>query len=152
MRFSVQKNMIECYFNITNIPEKHKHLVSFNCYRYSVEHQSSLVVNVIKEWVLALQWHVITAINGFTNLAYTWITLFQAYQDNSSMINSQWLCCSWGLSNVASKLFDTTNSSISSVSSISQYPIFCKTKSLQILTANFLSLWNKKRGWNICSI
>ena len=67
--------------------------------------------------------------------------IFEAYQDNSSM---EWLCCSSGLLNVASKLFETTNSSISSVSSITQYPVRCKVKSLHIFTANFLSLWNKK--------
>ena len=56
----------------------------------------------------------------------------------------EWLCCSSGLLNVASKLFETTNSSISSVFSISQYPVCCMVKSLHILTVNFLSLWNKK--------
>ena len=56
----------------------------------------------------------------------------------------EWLCCSCVLPNVASKLVDTTNSSISSVSSISQYPVRCKAKSVHILTANFQSLWNKK--------
>ena len=56
----------------------------------------------------------------------------------------EWLCCSCGLPNVASKLFDTKNSSISSVSFISQYPVRCKAKSLRILTAHFQSLWNKK--------
>ena len=56
----------------------------------------------------------------------------------------EWLCCSRALPNVASKLFDTKNSSISSVLSISQYPVYCKAKSLCILTANFQSLWNKK--------
>ena len=56
----------------------------------------------------------------------------------------EWLCCSCGLQNVASKLFDTTNLSISSLSSISQYPVRCKAKSFCILTANFQSLWSKK--------
>ena len=65
----------------------------------------------------------------------------EAYQDNSSM---EWLCCSCSFPNVASKLFDTTNSSVSSVSSISQYTVRCKAKSLHILTANLQSLWSKK--------
>ena len=56
----------------------------------------------------------------------------------------EWLRCSCHFPNVASKPFDTTNSSISSVSSISQYPVRGKAKSLHILTANFQSLWNKK--------
>ena len=38
----------------------------------------------------------------------------------------------------------TANSSVSSVSSISQHPVCCKAKRLCILTANFQSLWNKK--------
>ena len=67
--------------------------------------------------------------------------IFEAYQDNSLM---ECLCCSCSLPNVASKFFETTNSSISLVSSISQYPVCCKEKSLRILTANFQSLWNKK--------
>ena len=67
--------------------------------------------------------------------------IFEAYLDKSSM---EWLCCSCSLPNVASKLLDTTNLSISSVSSISQYQVCCKAKSLFILTANFQSLWNKK--------
>ena len=50
----------------------------------------------------------------------------------------EWLYCDCGLPNVV------RNSSISSVSSISQYPVRCKAKSLCILTANFQSLWNKK--------
>ena len=50
----------------------------------------------------------------------------------------EWLCCGCGLRDVV------RNSSISSVSSISQYPVCCKAKSLCILTANFQSLWNKK--------
>ena len=67
--------------------------------------------------------------------------IFETYQDNTSI---KWLCCSCGLSNVAIKLFETTNSSIFSVSSISQHPVCFKAKSLCILTANFQRLWNKK--------
>ena len=65
----------------------------------------------------------------------------EAYQNNSSM---EWLCCSCGLPNVGRKLFDTTSSLISSVSSISQYPVHCKVQSLCILTVNCQNLWNKK--------
>ena len=67
--------------------------------------------------------------------------MFQAHPANTSI---KWLCCSCGLPNVASKLFDTTNLSISSVSSISQYPVRSIAKSLRILIANLQSLWNKK--------
>ena len=41
-------------------------------------------------------------------------------------------------------MFDTTNLSVSSVLSISQYPVCCKAKSLHILTSNSKSFWNKK--------
>ena len=58
--------------------------------------------------------------------------IFEAYEDNSSI---EWF---------TSKLFDTTASSFSSVSSISQYPVCYKATSLHILTTNFQSPWNKK--------
>ena len=67
--------------------------------------------------------------------------IFELYQDNSSM---ECLCCSYGLPNVASRFFDTTKSSVSSISFISQHTVRCKAKSLCVSTANFQILWNKK--------
>ena len=65
--------------------------------------------------------------------------IFEAYQDTA-----QWNGYAVAVVCPGSKLFDTTNSSISSVSTISQYPVCCKAKSVHTLTANFQRLWNKK--------
>ena len=67
--------------------------------------------------------------------------IYETYQNNDSM---EWLCCSYGLPNVGSKLFDIISSQISSVLSISIYPVRCKANSLRILKANFQSLLNQE--------
>ena len=86
------------------------------------ECHKALCICPLITWDICDQWFHTSCVN-MNNI------IFETYQNNDSM---ECLCCSYGLPNVGSKLFDIISSQISSVSSISIYPVRCKANSLPI--------------------